>query len=299
MQTVIPFKHPLARKVFGAAVFAEMVRAPSLMNRMTGEPPDISDVKRVLEKMETSPNYPIVRITDLTSTAGDTVSVDSWNILQGRPVMGDRKLSGRMMALSGSTMDLRINQMRGGVDTGGRMTQQRTEYNLRTIGRSALAGWWARFTGQVKLVHLAGARGSFDTPDWVVPLATDPEFAGIMVNPVLPPTFDKHFYGGDATSLADLDATNILTLDDIDRLRAAIDEMETPMTPIMLPDDPAGPDEPLYVLMVTPRVWHYLQTRTGDKAWRTFMQNARERGSKNPLFAGEPGIDSESPVAVM
>jgi len=81
-----------------------------------------------------------------------------------------------------------------------------------------------------------------------------------------------------------------MTLTDIDRLRASIDEMQSPMQPIILPDDPASADEALYVLLVTARVWHYLQTRTGDKAWRTFLMNARERGSKNPLFSGEPGM---------
>ena len=288
--TAIPLGHPLARKVYGAAVFAEMTRKPTFMTRLTGEAPDLSEVRGKLEKMQTPAGYPIVRITDLSRSAGDTVSVDMFNILQGRPVTGDRLLSGNMMNLTATSMDIKINQLRGGVDTGGRMTQQRTLHNLRSVGRAALAGWWARLNDQIKMVHMAGARGSQATPDWVVPLPADPEYADILVNDVNPPTFDKHFYAGDATSMATLEAADILTLEDIDKLRASIDEMETPMQPIILPDDPASADEPLYCLMVTNRVWHYLQTRTGEKAWRTFLQNARERGSKNPLFTGEPGM---------
>lgn len=289
-QTTIPVGHPLARKIYGAAVFAEMTRQPTFMNRLTGDAPDLGEVRSKLEKMQTPAGYPIVRITDLSRSAGDTVSVDMFNILQGRPVTGDEKLSGKMMNLTATSMDIKINQLRAGVDTGGRMTQQRTLHDLRSVGRAALAGWWARMNDQIKMVHMAGARGSQYTPDWVVPLASDPEFSNIMVNTVSPPTYDKHFYAGDATSLATLDATDILTLEDIDRLRASIDEMQTPMQPIVLPDDPASADEPLYVLLVTARVWHYLQTRTGEKAWRTFLMNARERGSKNPLFTGEPGM---------
>ena len=289
-QTTIPLGHPLARKIYGAAVFAEMTRQPTFMNRLTGDAPDMSEVKSKLEKMQTPAGYPIVRVTDLSQGPGDTVSVDIFNILQGRPVTGDEKLSGKMMNLTSSSMDIKINQMRGGVDAGGRMTQQRTIHNLRTVGRAALSGWWARLNDQIKLVHFAGARGSHNTPDWVVPLASDPIFSDIMVNSLLPPTFDKHFYAGDATSLNTLDGTDILTLNDIDKLRAAIDEMPVPMQPIMLPDDPAGNDEPLYVLTVSVRQWHYLQNRTGPTAWRTFLQNARERGSKNPLFSGEPGM---------
>jgi N4-gp56 family major capsid protein len=282
--------HPLARKVYGAAVFAEMTRQPTFMNRLTGEAPGLSEVQSKLEKMQTPRGYPIVRVNDLSRSAGDTVSVDMFNILQGRPVTGDHLLAGRMMNLTATSMDVKINQLRGGVDTGGRMTQQRTLHNLRSVGRAALAGWWARLSDQVKLVHMAGARGSQYTPDWVVPLASDADYADIMVNTVTPPTFDKHFYAGDATSMATLDAADILTLEDIDRLRASIDEMQTPMQPVTLPDDPASADEPLYVLLVTSRVWHYLSTRTGEKAWRTFLMNARERGSKNPLFTGEPGM---------
>lgn len=289
-QTVIPYGHSLARRVYGAAVFAEMTRAPTFLNRLTGEAPGMSEVVGKLEKMQTSASFPIVRVTDLSTSAGDQVSVDIFNLLQGRPVTGDEKLSGKMMNLTASSMDIKINQMRGGVDTGGRMTAQRTLHNLRTVGRAALAGWWARLSDQIKLVHLAGARGSHNTPDMVVPLASDPIFTEIMVNTVNPPTFDKHFYAGDATSLASLDGTDILTLNDIDKLRASIDEMPVPMQPIMLPDDPASSDEPLFLLMVTPRQWHYLQNRTGATAWRTFLQNARERGSKNPLFSGEPGM---------
>lgn len=289
-QTIIPVGHPLARKVYGAAVFGELVRRPTFMNRLTGEAPDMGEVVSKLERMQTSPNYPIVRVTDLGKSAGDRVSIDMFNILQGRPVTGDKKLAGRMMSLKSDSLDLTIDQMRGGVDPGGRMTQQRTIHNLRTVGRAGLAGWWARLTDQVKLIHFAGDRGYHNSPDWVVPLASDAEFKDIMVNPVLPPTFDKHFYAGGKANHAALTATDILTLDDIDRMRAAIDEMDNPMQPVILPDDPAGEDEPLYVLGISHRMWHYLQNRTGPTAWRTFLMNARERSSKNPLFAGEPGM---------
>ena len=53
-QTVIPTGHPLARKIFGAAVFGELTRAPTFMNRLTGEAPDLSDARSKLEKMQTS-----------------------------------------------------------------------------------------------------------------------------------------------------------------------------------------------------------------------------------------------------
>jgi N4-gp56 family major capsid protein len=290
MQTQIPFGHPLARKVFGAAFFAEYTRKQTFMSRLSGPAPTIGSERSKMERMQTSPDYPCVRVTDLSKQRGDTVSVDLFNLLQGKPVMGDKKLAGKMMRLTSSSMDIKINQVRGGMDPGGRMSQQRTVHDLRTIGRGNLMGWWMRFIDQWKYVHLAGARGSMNTADWVIPLADDPDFAEIMVNSVKAPTYNRHFYGGDATDIESLDTSDILTLDDIDMLRAAIDEADNPLQPIVLPDDPASQDEPLYLLIVSNRQWHYLQTRTGEKAWRTFLSNARERSSKNPLFSGEPGM---------
>lgn len=289
-QTNIPFGHPLAKKVFGAATFAEMVRAPGLAKNLTGAAPKDMDAKAKLEKMQTSSDYPFVRVTDLSKGAGDTVSVDLFNIIEGKPVMGDEKLSGRMMSLSSNSMDIKINQMRGGIDTGGRMTRQRTVHDLRGLGRANLAGWWSRFMDQVKFVHLAGARGSQNTPDWVVPLASDAEFNDIMINAVQAPTYNRHMWANDATAMTDIGTNDVLTLNDIDKLRAAIDEMDVPMQPVIFPDDEAAYDDPIYVLLVSARVWHHLQTQTGETAWRTFLSNAGQRGTSNPLFKGQPGM---------
>lgn len=289
-QTNIPFGHPLARKVFGAAVFAEVVHAPYLTNRLVGPAPKMGEAAAKLEKMQTPHNYPIIRVTDLMKGAGDTVSVDVFNILEGKPVMGDTKISGKMMNLTSSSMDIQLNQCRGGVDTGGRMTQQRTVHDLRRVGKAALAGWYARFAEQRRLVHLAGARGDENTADWVLPLDSDPDFSTIMVNSVQAPTFDRYLCANGKANVAALVAGDTLTLDDIDRMRALIDEQNFPMQPVKFPDDPAAEDEPLFVLLVSTRTWHHLQTATAGQNWRTFLQNARERSSKNPLFTGEPGM---------
>lgn len=292
-QTVIPFGHALAKRVYGGAVFAEVSRRRSFSNSMTGPAPKQAQANLKLRKEQTAADYPFVRVTDLSKERGDTVTVDLINIVTGKPVMGDQPLAGKLLSLKFGSMDVKIDQMRFGIDPGGRMTQQRTVIDLRTAGKAAIEGLWGRAMDQISLVHCAGARGDMDTADWVVPKADDPDFASIMVNSVKAPSYNRHFYGGDATSIDTIDDADIITLDTIDMLRAAIDEMDVPLQPIMLPDDPAGAEKPLYVLYLTSRQWHYLQTYTNAVSatgWRTFMQNARERGSKNPLFSGEPGM---------
>lgn len=291
MSTNLPVGHPLARKAFSVAAFAETQRKPSFRRNLTGPAPTQAQAESKL-KGQTTPDMPFVRVTDLSKGGGDTVSVDLFNIIKGKPTMGDRKIAGKMMGLTFSSMDIRIDQYRAGVDSGGRMAQQRTLHRLRSIAKSNLAGYSARLEDQLCLVHVGGARGYDDGEDWAVPLADDPEFSEIMVNDVLPPTANRRFFSGDAHSVDALATTDLPTLDDIDRIRAEIDDMVFPPQPIRLEGDPAADEEPLYVMYVTGRQWHSLQTATGDKAWRTFLQNAHNRGTmfKHPLFLGSPGM---------
>jgi hypothetical protein len=167
------------------------------------------------------------------------------------------------------------------------MAQQRTVHNLRSIAMSSLQAWMSRYEDQLTLVHLAGARGTQNTTDWVVPLATDSEFADITVNTVLAPTKNRQFYANDATGPADLATTDCLTLQDVERVIAAIRESAVPLQGIKIKGDERAWNDPLWCLFVTERQWVYMKARTNDKMWREAAQNAFERkapGVKHPLF---------------
>lgn len=287
--TNIPVGHPLAKKVYGAAVFAQMCKAPGWSKSLFGPAPKITAANAKLRN-QTPHEYPFIRITDLSKGGGDLVYVDLFNVLTGLPVPGDTKIQGKLMGLKSSTTEIKLSQTRAGIDTGGRMAQQRTVHDLRSVGRAGLEGWWNRFNDQKLTVHLAGARGSHINEQWTVPLDDHADFADILINPIKPPTHDRHFFGNAKTAASDLVSTDIITLEDVDRLRAITMELDFPMQPIKLPGDPMAQEEPLFVLYLSDRQWHNLMTRTGEKAWRTFLQNARERGAKNPLFAGNPGL---------
>lgn len=291
MSNPIPVGHPLARKLYSAAAFAQTMRQPSFRKNMTGPAPKQGAAEAKL-KGQTSQDMPFVRVTDLSKGGGDRISIDLFNIVRGKPTMGDRRLAGRMMDLSFSSMDISIDQYRAGVTSGGRMSQQRTVHNLRSIGKANLSGYGARLEDQLALVHVAGARGYDNGADWAVPLASDPEFDEICVNPVLPPTINRRFFAGGAGTVGSLDSTDVMTLEDIDRIRAEIDDMVFPPQPIKIEGDAAAHDEPLYCMYVTGRQWHSLQTSTSDQNWRTFLSNAhaRSQGFNHPLFLGSPGM---------
>lgn len=286
MSTNIPVGSALARKVYSVGLFTRVQHSPGFMNLISGEMPKEGSFA-AKTKGQTSPDYPIVKAGDLAKGAGDTVSIDLFNILQGKPVMGDKRIEGRMMQLTYSSMDVRIDQVRGGADSGGRMTQKRTVHNLRNISMAGLQAWMQRLEDQTALVHLAGARGSQQTSDWVVPLQPDADFGEIMVNAVKAPTKNRYFAANDATTPADIGTNDALTLQDIDRIVAQLRESPVVMQSVKIKGDDRAWNDPLWVMFVTERQWLYLQSRTSQTTWRQAVQYAFERksgGLKHPLF---------------
>lgn len=288
MSTNVPVGSPLARKVYSVGLFTRVQHAPGFMNLLSGEMPKEGSFA-AKTKGQTSPDYPIVKAGDLAKGAGDTISIDLFNILQGKPVMGDKRIEGRMMQLTYSSMDVRIDQVRGGADSGGRMTQKRTVHNLRMIGMAGIQAWMQRLEDQTALVHLAGARGTQNTTDWVIPLASDSDFGSIMVNTVKAPTKNRYYCANDATTPDTIGTNDALTLQDIDRVVAQLRESPVVMQSIKIKGDERAWNDPLWVMFVTERQWLYLMARTGQTTWRTAVQNAFERKSamgnnKHPLF---------------
>ena len=286
MSTNIPVGSALARKIYSVGLFTRVQHSPGFMNLISGEMPKEGSFA-AKTKGQTSPDYPIVKAGDLAKGAGDTVSIDLFNILQGKPVMGDKRIEGRMMQLTYSSMDVRIDQVRGGADSGGRMTQKRTVHNLRNISMAGLQAWMQRLEDQTALVHLAGARGSQQTSDWVVPLQSDADFGEIMVNTVKAPTKNRYFAANDATTPADIGTNDALTLQDIDRIVAQLRESPVVMQSVKIKGDDRAWNDPLWVMFVTERQWLYLQSRTSQTTWRQAVQYAFDRksgGLKHPLF---------------
>lgn len=288
----------LARKLYSVALFAQTQKQPGFSRSLTGPAPSTRDAVNKL-KAQTAPDMPVVRVTDLSKTSGDKISVDMFGVIGGKPTMGDTDAEGTGVALTNSSMDIAIDLMTKVVDAGGKMSQQRTVHDLRQIAMAQLVSYFARLDDQSTLVHLAGDRGTQATEDWVVPLASDGDFASIMVNAVQPPTYNTHFVAsGDSLvkggqQLGSVATTDLFKLEHIDGMRTLLDEAAYPLQPVRISDDPAAADEPMWVLYVSPRQWSSLLTNTSATGIRSFQQNAWNRasyGSKHPLFKGEVGM---------
>lgn len=279
-----------ANKLYQVALFTTANRNRSMVNILTEQqeaPKAVSPDKKSTK--QTSAGAPVVRITDLKKERGDEVSFSIMHKLSKLPTMGDQRIEGRGEDLSRADFSLRIDQGRHLVDAGGRMSQQRTKFNLASSARTLLGTYFNDLQDQCAVVHLAGARGDFMADDVIVPLASHRDFKEIMVNDVMPPTHNRHFFGGDATSLEAVDSSDVFSLNLVDNMALFIDEMAHPLQPVRLKGDELYGEDPYYVLYVTPRQWNDWYTSTSGKDWNQMMVRAvnRSKGFNHPLFKGE------------
>lgn len=285
--TNISSSSAIARKAYGGALFTRLTRGMGFRGKITGPAPKDAAAAREL-RSQTSAGYPVVQITDLQKEAGDEVKYDIVDVVRGKPIMGDNRLSGRMMAMQFAQQQIRIDQYRGGVDPGGRMTKQRTIWDLRKLAKANTEGWNSRLLDQLHHVHLAGARGTDSGRDWVVPLATDSDFSDILVNSVAAPSFNRRYVVGNGVGgITGLDSADKLTLAVLDDLRTRIDSSDYPLQGIRLEGDLSVDDEmPLYCMHVSPAGYNQLRATSTDKDWNTLISNAMQRASlsKHPLF---------------
>ncbi len=297
MPTSIPYGDQMSNKLQSIAIFAATMQRGTRIGKMVGEFPKQKDAESKLRN-QTSSDYPIVRCRDLTKKAGDEVDFDLVNPLKGKPIMGSKFAEGRGEAMSFSKDRLRINQTRKPISAGDTMTQQRTPHQIRALARAQGYGYMERLEDQLNLVHMAGARGFHDNIEWLVPLASDIDFAEICINQVKCPTGNRHFMStgtgietikaaGNEITIA---TTDIANLDLLDSVRVQLDSMPLPPAPCKFKGDKMAADDPLRVLMVSPQQYNSI-IKSGN--FRTLQATAMARASQagnNPLFMGEAGL---------
>jgi hypothetical protein len=298
--TVVASGSTLAQKQYSKALSAMATRHATPLKSLTGPMPSEDQAMRKLRQQSTI-EMPIVRVDELAKGPGDTVQVDCAHVVKLRPIMGDRNAEGMGAALKYSSQDILINMATLPVSAGGKMTQQRTSHSMRTNALMQLKGGMPRFRWQRALTMLAGARGVQDGTDWIVPLASDPDFAEIMINAVKAPSYNRHWVVDDAglvqggAQLANLATTDVMRLSHLDEFAAIWSDMSTRMASISIPGDPASGDDPIKgILYVDELVWNDMVTETtANNNLRTFQQNAIQRANygslaKHPLFSGSP-----------
>lgn len=289
---------PKAMVQQAAGIFACHSQRNSRLGQMTGKmPTDIGSATSTIRK-QSSCSMPIVRAMDLSKGKGDEVKFNFINPVNAYPIMGSKVAEGRGTGISYEEDKLRVNQARFPVDMGNTMSEIRSPVDLRRLARPIAQDLMDSYVDQSLLVHLAGARGYHNNHEWRVPLESHAGFREMLVNPVKPPTKNRHYIvSGDGVSEFKVNAgemaitsADVLSLDTIDSMKTVMDLITLPPPCIEVPGDEAAKDEPLRVWMMSPTQYNQFAALP---TFRTYQANALARSryaKEHPLFRGEVGI---------
>lgn len=271
MQTIIGINNPIAVKRWSAVLFTDMAKESYWGSRFESKAADAP--------------VPIQVLTELENDAGDTITYDLFVQLTQKPTYGDDILRGKEEQLKNFSDKVSIDQVRCGVNAGGRMTRKRTLHNLRTISRQKMAEWWARWSDEVKFIYAAGARGS--NADYI----EDTNYTGFAGNSLFAPDSDHILFGGDATSFATISSDDGMALALIDRAVTKAATMgggadgKIKVRPIRM----NGQNR--YVCVMHTFQEHALRTGSTGMTWADIQKAAAAaQGQGNPLFTGAMGM---------
>ena len=279
-------------------LFATHMQRSGIMNLLAGKMPAGEAGAEATLRKQTDSHMPIVRVQDLGKKTGDELIFNLLNPVGAYPIMGSNYAEGRGTGLSLSEARLRVNQARFPVDLGNVMSQIRSPFDLRKLGRPVAQSLMDSYKDQSLLVHLCGARGFHNNIEWRIPLADHANFKEIMVNPVKAPTKNRHFTA-DGAGVASftvnagqvaIATTDMLTLNTVDAMKTVLDQIALPPTMIKVAGDRSAEDSPLRVWLMSPAQYNKF---AADPAFRQFQSAALARASNansHPLFQGDVGL---------
>lgn len=267
--TNIPVGDPKAVKRWSGSLFLDMLAKAYWSRKFIGA----------------GQNYVIQQLTDLESAAGDTISFDLVAQLRGTPTYGDNRVEGNGENLRFFTDEVKIDQMRKTVSSGGKMARKRTLHNLRQIAKDRLSDFWAKWHDEAMFIYLSGARGVnedfFESPTWT----------GYAGNAIQAPDAAHILYAGAATSKATIDNTMVMTRTLIERaaiaarMMRATDPTKANMMPVMVNG------EAHYVVVMSPYQEYSLRTDSGTNGWLDIQKAAAAaEGRANAIFKGGLGM---------
>lgn len=270
-QTIVGLNDAKAVKRWSAALMVDQAREGYYSNRFMGKG----------ENAQT----PIQILTQLERDSGEEIKFDLSAQLRNSPVYGDARQEGTEEELRFFSDAVRIDQIRGGVNSGGRMTRKRTLHDLRQIAKQRMAEWWARWMDECISMYLSGARGS--NPDYIEPLT----YTGFGSNAFQAPDAGHLIFGGNATATNNIGNDDGMSLGLIDKAVTKAQTMgggtlrEAELRPIRI----EGEDR--YVLLMHPFQEHDLRVASGVQTWSDIQKAAAgAEGRNNPIFKGSLGM---------
>lgn len=210
----------------------------------------------------------IQKLVELEKIAGDQIKYDLLIQMSGPGATSDNRMKDNEESLAYYQDSVSIDQLRHG-HAFRRMSQQRTNHELRMDGKTNLADWWANTLDTYAFRALCG----------------DTSFT--FANAGTAPTSNHVLFSGDATSDATIGNNDQITLADIDFCK----EKATTLSPIIKPTVVNG--EKMFIVVLDPFCITDLRLDTAASAyiaWPDIVLNAVERGKDHPYFTGALGV---------
>lgn len=237
---------------------------------------------------------PVQMLTSLESDSGEQISYDLVMQLRMQPVEGDNTLEGKEEDLKFYTDQLYIDQARGGVNTGGRMTRKRTIHDLRKVARARQSDWWARIFDELFFLYLSGGfrdsgtgACSFANGDYTYPSG----YVGFANNTFVAPDATHRLFGGSATAFNNITSGDKLALPAIDRLVAKASTLGGGTSGIPAIEPLMIDGEEHYVMVMHPWQEYDLRAATSAGSWLDIQKAAASaEGRSNPIFKGGLGM---------
>lgn len=217
---------------------------------------------------------PVHYVTELTKTErGDTCIMQIVLDLQNDGVVGDNELEGNEENLVNDDITIHTDQLRHGVKSKGRMSEQKTVLRFREQAQDKLAFWLADTMDELGFLTASGIAYTKKTTGNNRP-ATSQLGSLAFAADVTAPTSNRVIYIN-STSTATLSVTDTISWDAIHDANARAKRKR--IKPIRING------QSFYALILSPE---QLRDLKKDDDYKNAVSRAGVRGTDNPLFRG-------------
>ena len=220
----------------------------------------------------------IVLKNDLHKGAGEKITVALRMKLGSFGIEGDNLIKDDAdgeEALSFFNDAVFIDQLRKGTKSKGKMSEQRVPYNIRKEGRDALATWWAEEMDEQIFCYLSGVRGEGT-------MHNPTTWTGRANNSLTAPDAAHLMYAGVATAKNDLLITDLMVLQDVEKLVAFSETIDPMIQPFMVNG------EKKFVFLMHTLQAYQLRTSATTNDWLD-IRKATDRGAGSMMYKNALG----------
>ncbi len=232
--------------------------------------------------MGSDANNIVQLVTELKKTEkGDRAGISLVAELSGSGVVGDNTLEGNEEALDASWQEIKIDQMRNGVISKGKMEDQKSVLDFRMESKDKLAFWRAKVFDELCILTASGISYGLNTDGstrTVTPGQQNPT-ALSFASDVSAPSAKRH-YAFNGTNLVAGD-TSTITSSYVPKLNMLFDLTAQAKTDGIKPIMVKGKEH--YVFLCHPMIVAALKK---DSDFRNVVVNANARSSDHPIFTG-------------